>query len=106
MGDFLIIPHRLHDKINKLPGNAFQIYLMLLRCVNFQPYSRKPATGSDFFVYPYSKAKRNCYAGSKRQFFRGIQRLIDLKYVEIIRAGYFQGEKAFRQQTLYRLLIF
>jgi hypothetical protein len=106
MGEFLIIPHRLHDEINELPGNAFQIYLLFLRCVKFQPHSRNPADGSDFFVYPYSKAKRNCYAGSKRQFFRGIQVLTNLEYVEIIRAGYFQGEKVFRQQSLYRLLIF
>lgn len=106
MGEFLIIPHKLHDKILELPGNAFQIYLMFLRCVSFQPYSRKPINGSDFFVYPFSRAKKHGYSHNKTYFTRGIKKLINLEYVEIIKAGHFQGHLGFRQQNLYRLLIF
>lgn len=106
MGEYLIIPHKLHDKINKLPGNTFQIYLMLLRCVVFKPYSRKPIDGTDFFTYPFSKAKKYGYSHNKTYFTRGIKKLVELEYIEITRAGHFQGHSGFRQQNLYRLLIF
>lgn len=106
MGEFLTIPHTLHNNINHLSGNAFQVYLIFLRCVTFQPNTRRPAQGSDFFVCSYVQAKQKYeYSGSKSKFFRAITELIENGYVEKQVQGHFQG-RAEKKENLYRLLRF
>ena len=105
MGTFLSVPHRLQDKINELPGNAFQIYLLFLRCVTFkQGRLRRPINGTEFFEYPYSRARKHGYTKSKRQFFNGVNVLINLRYIKKTAQGSFRGESGYRIQNLYRLI--
>lgn len=107
MGEFLTIPHTLHADLVGLPGNAFIVYSLLLKCVTFYPgNNRKPAHGSDFMEYPYSKAQKNGYKKSKAQFYKGIQGLIDMGYINKQIQGSFQGKNETKKQNLYRLLRF
>ena len=106
MGEFLTIPHSLHNNLNHLSGNAFQVYLIFLRCITFQPHTRRPAQGSDFFGCSYVQAKKQYeYSMSKAQFFRAVTELIENGYVEKQVQGHFQGG-AGKKQNLYRLLRF
>ena len=105
LGNFLSVPHKLQNKINGLPGNAFQIYLLFLRCVTFgQGRLRRPINGTEFFEYPYSRARKHGYAKSKRQFFNGVNILINLRYIKKTAQGAFRGENGCRTQNLYRLI--
>ena len=106
MGNFLSLHCDLQYQLNGLSGNAFKIYLLFLRCVSFQPKSRRPAHGSDFFVYSYSKAKKNGYVHNKMQFWRGVRELIDNDFVKIIEKGNFQGKTGQKKQNLFQLKLF
>ena len=106
MGTFLSVPYKLHEEINGLSGNAFQVYLLFLRCIVFKPKTRIPINGTEIFEYPYTKAKKFGYNKSNSQFRHGLKELILNKYVTIITKGYFQGKKGQRKANRYRLLRF
>ena len=106
MGTFLSIPYKLQENINSLPGNAFQVYLLFLRCITFKPKTRIPINGTEVFEYTYTKAKQHGYNKSKSQFIQGIKDLIMNRYVLIVSKGHFQGKAGQRKPNRYRLLIF
>lgn len=108
MGTFLSVPHKLQDKINELPGNAFQIYLLFLRCVTFRrgDQRRMPISGTEFFEYPYSRAKKHGYVKSKATFWSGVNLLISKKYVKTITVGCFDNKRSRKKKNLYKLLRF
>lgn len=107
MGNFLSVPHKLHDEINELPGDILKIYLLFLRCVTFKKgASRVPVDGTEFFEYPYSKARKHGYPKSKTHFWRGVSYLIARGYVEITVKGHFCEYGSRKKSNLYRLLMF
>ena len=108
LGNFLSVPHKLQDKINELPGNAFQIYLLFLRCVTFRRSDRRriPINGTEFFEYTYSRARKHGYAKSKTLFWNGVNVLISREYVEIITVGCFDNGNGRKKKNIYRLLRF